>query len=181
MTARSMRLAMMHDPAADPRPARSPRPGRRLSMPMLHRTVTTCALACALAGCGAARTPPADPLVGVWRVATFETWDSAGSVARPYGDRPSGYAVFDPAGLAFIQMMAVDGGEPRPSTYISYYGPFDTDAAGTTLTVRVEGSNRAGYLGTEQVRRYSVAGDTLRLGIPGEYQATLGRVTARPD
>jgi hypothetical protein len=44
------------------------------------------------------------------------------------------------------------------------------------LTVHVEGSNMPSYTGTDQVRPFRLAGDTLFLGIPGQYPATLLRV-----
>jgi hypothetical protein len=135
-------------------------------------------LGCALPGCGATEETTMDELLGAWRVEKYEVWDSTGAQSSPFGSRPSGYAVFDAAGIAFIQMMGTtDRGEPQPLLYASYYGPFQTDSARTTLTILVEGSNLPAYVGTEQVRPYSVVEDTLYLGIPGEYRATLARVS----
>lgn len=122
-----------------------------------------------------------DPLHGVWHLLRYETWDSAGQSRMPFGDPPAGYAVFTPEGMAFIQMMRVasrsNGSiQGDPSQYISYFGPYSIDASGTSFGVRVEGTNTLSYLGSEQRRPFRISEDTLFLGIPGQYQATLRRV-----
>lgn len=58
--------------------------------------------------------------------------------------------------------------------FLAYYRPFTID--GDAVAIRVEGSNTPSYTGSTQVRRLAIDGDTLRLGIPGQYQATLPRV-----
>ena len=62
------------------------------------------------------------------------------------------------------------------SAFAAYYGPYTIDRVASTFTIRVEGSNMPSYTRTEQVRRFAIEGDTLRLGTAGEYQATLIRV-----
>jgi hypothetical protein len=120
-----------------------------------------------------------DPLVGTWRFITYELWDARGNVQQPLG-APSGYIVFDRTGHAFVQLM-----EPkRALTFGAYYGAYRVNPILGQLTVAVEGANAPDMLATQQVRPYRITGDTLILGVAGEYRATLLRVretTAAPD
>lgn len=113
-----------------------------------------------------------DPLAGTWRVSSYETWNAQGQTVTPFGDAPSGYAVFDTTGHAFIQMM----GTAPDSAFAAYYGTYTIDDAGQTVTIHVEGSSMPSYTRTDQVRPFRVEGDTLTLGVPGQYRATLVRV-----
>lgn len=129
-------------------------------------------------------------LIGTWRGVRYEVWDDQGRISTPFGDPISGYAVFDETGHAFIQMMRTPPVQPFASVsgptvaelqtafsaFAAYYGPYTTDGRTNTFTIRVEGSNMPAYTGCEQVRRFQIEGDTLKLGIRGEYQATLVRV-----
>lgn len=132
-------------------------------------------------------------LLGTWRVLRYETWDSQGRSATPFGDPAAGYAVFDATGHAFIQLMRTPPARPfaspdRPTSkeiraayfgFAAYYGTYTTDDAARVVTIRVEGSNMPSYTGTDQVRSYHIEGETLTLGVPGQYRATLSRVGMR--
>jgi len=129
-------------------------------------------------------------LIGTWRAVHYQTWDAQGRISTPFGDPVSGYAVFDPTGHAFIQMMRTPPVPPFASAnaptseeirtaysaFAAYYGTYRIDDAARIVTIRVEGSNMPSYTGSDQVRPFHIEGDTLRLGIPSEYQATLVRV-----
>lgn len=123
-------------------------------------------------------------LVGVWRCIKYETWDSAGQRQTPFGDPPSGYAVFSKEGLAFIQLtgtMPTSGAiKTDPSKFAAYYGPYTVDPSGSFFAVEVEGTNLPSAASTVQRRPFRISGDTLVLGIPGEYEATLIRVPLKP-
>lgn len=114
--------------------------------------------------------PPA--LIGTWRVVSYESWDQQGQVSTPFGEAPSGYAVFDATGHAFIQLMGTSPG----SAFAAYYGTYTTDHAARAVTIHVEGSNLPSYIGTDQVRPFRVDGDNLTLGVPNQYRAALVRV-----
>jgi hypothetical protein len=126
------------------------------------------ASACALHGPG---TRAADPLLGTWRVVRYEVWEN-GRPTEPLGSAPVGYAVFDRTGHVFIQLQR-DG---DASTFAAYHGPYALNRTTDTLSIRVEGGSIPGYYSTVQVRPFRVTADTLRLGVDGEYQATLIRV-----
>lgn len=152
-------------------------------------------LALLLTGCTAhpqSRSALSDPgsLIGTWRAVRYQTWDAQGRISTPFGDPVSGYAVFDPTAHAFIQLMRMP---PAPrfasanaptaeelrtaySAFAAYYGTYTIDDAAQTVTIHVEGSNMPSYMGSQQVRPFRIQGDTLILGIPNQYQATLVRV-----
>lgn len=131
-----------------------------------------------------------EPLLGTWRVVQYQTWDSQGRASTPFGDPASGYAIFDRTGHAFIQLMRtppvapfVSPGRPTPEelgaayfAFAAYYGTYSVNTAGRVVTIHVEGSNMPSYIGTDQVRPFQVDGDTLTLGVPEQYRATLARV-----
>ena len=147
-----------------------------------------------IAGCmllPAAQMNPKNELIGTWRLLQYETWSPGGSRRTPFGEQPSGYAVFDDTGHAFIQLMRTPPVNPLPAgvggatadelrnlyqAYAAYYGTYTVDAETRAVVIAVEGSNLPAYLKTQQVRPFRIDGDKLVLGVPGEYQATLSRV-----
>lgn len=151
---------------------------------LLLLAATTLA-ACAPATTGAADPPRSEmPLAGAWRGFDFAVFDSTGAATYPFGRPVHASAVFDPGGTVSIHLMGTtaDGsGIPRPdaSRYLAYFGTWRV--VGDTLRMRVEGSNMPSYLGSTQVRHFAIRNDTLRLGVPGEYQALLVRVRPASD
>ena len=122
---------------------------------------------------------PANPLLGTWRVESFERWED-GVLKQPVGNPPAGYAVFDETGHAFVQLGRRTTSDFSPKdiaqSLMAYFGPYAIN--GDDLTVTVEASNMAAYIGSTQVRRFKRDGDNLTLGVEGQYQAKLRRVTA---
>jgi hypothetical protein len=126
-------------------------------------------------------------LIGSWELQRYETWNSEGVVVTPLGEAPVGFAVFDAAGHAFIQLARrppdVDDpfsdamAQDLANSFGAYFGTFRLDAAQTRITIRVQASNMASYVGTDQVRPFVITGDQLTLGVPGEYRAVLKRAS----
>jgi len=111
-------------------------------------------------------------LVGTWRLLEYVAWDSTGRPQQVLGSTPSGYATFDAVGTAFIQLMKPDD----VASFAAYYGPYSVNAAGDSLSIRVEGSSISAYLRTIQRRPFQIRADTLVLGLTGQYRATLVKV-----
>lgn len=133
----------------------------------------------ALASCANREEPEEHPLIGTWRFVRYIVWDSGGVTSTPFGDPPSGYTIFDANGMAFVQLMRREppgSGMFGPPLFGAYYGPYTINASSDTVTVAVEGASIAQYLNTQQVRPFRISNDTLRLGITGDYEATLVRV-----
>jgi hypothetical protein len=126
-------------------------------------------------------------LIGSWELQRYETWSGDGVAATPFGESPVGFAVFDAAGNAFIQLAQrpPDADTPFPETvsrrladsFGAYFGPCDVDSAKSEITIRVLASNIVSYVGSVQKRPFVVTGDQLVLGVPGEYRATLKRAS----
>jgi hypothetical protein len=120
-----------------------------------------------------------NPLLGTWRVESFERWEN-GTLNQPLGAPPAGYAVFDETGHAFIQLGRAATSDRSPKeiaqSLMAYFGAYSI--ADDELTVTVEASNIPAYIGSTQVRRFARDGDRLTLGVEGQYQAKLRRVTA---
>ena len=117
-------------------------------------------------------------LIGTWRVVSFTRFNKEGVANQPLGAHPTGYAVFDATGHAFIQLgrSPNEGGFPDEiaNSLMCYFGPYTV--SGDTLKVTVEASNMADYLGSMQERKFEVSGDAMTIGTPGKYQAKLERV-----
>jgi hypothetical protein len=151
---------------------------------MMLVKLVTCAMLLGLATTASAQsntqTAP-HALVGAWRFVRYETWDAAGTRSTPFGQVPSGYIVFDSNGLVMIQLSTrVSPNTPEDAiNFGAYYGSYTIDPRADTVRIKVEGANFTGYAGTTQVRPFRISDDTLYLGVPREYQATLVRV--RPE
>lgn len=131
-------------------------------------------------------------LIGTWRLERFEDWDSTGAVTRAFGDRPAGYVVYDPTGHVSVHIMRTPPVPPFASgdnsrgtaeevraaydAYVAYFGTYTVDEARSTVTHQVEGSLWPSYTGTSQTRPFRISGDTLLLGVPGQWERELIRV-----
>ena len=98
-------------------------------------------------------------IVGTWRLRTYEVWTAQGQVSFPLGESPVGFAVFDETGHAFIQLArAIDPHsgslnleavrETLASSFSAYFGTYTVNTNGTRLSIQVQGSNRAAYVGS---------------------------------
>jgi hypothetical protein len=118
-------------------------------------------------------------LQGTWRAVSYETWDAKGTRQTPFGPSPVGYLVLDATGHAFVALgesVAAAAGRAEPPAFAAYVGTYTVDITQSVLRIQVEGSNLPGYPGSLQERKYRLQGDTLILGIEGQYRATLARV-----
>ena len=105
-------------------------------------------------------------IVGVWRVEQFCDIDRVnGRETAPYGPRPIGYFIYLPTGQLSIQVMdsSPHAADVKPA-YFGYFGTYTVDAATSTVVHHVQGGTIIDYIGTDQVRRYRITGDTLSIG-----------------
>ena len=120
--------------------------------------------------------PTASDLIGTWRVTGFSEWRDSRE-RHPLGENPVGYAIFDAAGRIFIQLSKSPGRGVSPEemagSFIAYFGTFKVN--GDTLIVAIESGNEPGDVATAQTRTITQDGDTLSIGIPGQFMATLQR------
>ena len=129
-------------------------------------------------------TPPAHraaSLIGTWKLVKYEDRRADGTLSYPFGEHPTGYFVYDATGHLSVQIMRTpalkpfsgmregtgDGASYREAflAYAAYFGTYAVDATKGTVTHQVEGSLRADYTGTDQVRRFRIEGDRLIIEI----------------
>ncbi len=117
-------------------------------------------------------------LIGTWRVVRFCDRDSTGAMVEPLGPNPTGYFVYTATGQLSIQAMRTPpvgpiAGDPvhlsslgalRPF-YFGYFGTY-TVLSDSTVVHHVQGGTLPDYIGTDQLRSYSIRGDTLSIGAP---------------
>ena len=139
---------------------------------------------------------------GVWKLVGEETRDAKGEVV-PRGPNVNsggrvGYIVYDPVGymsvnLAWPSRAELAGRQPTPdearvamSTYNSYWGSFAVNEASSVVTHQTFGALSPGFSGTNQERKFTIAGNRLTLRPPtaanGDQRAlTWERVPDLPN
>ncbi|MDR5782767.1 lipocalin-like domain-containing protein [Caballeronia sp. LZ065] len=114
-----------------------------------------------------------NPLLGTWRLKSFVR-EVAGTGERynQLGDHPDGYLTYSPDGRMLA--LFVSGEQPRPKAepsaeerialhkaMLAYGGTYDVSSAKVIHHIDIEWDGRR--IGTDQVRFYSLSGDTLTI------------------
>ena len=153
------------------------------------RSVVALLFACS----GCAVTRASTPWVGTWRMTAVESRDSAaGPWRRPFGDAPTGYAIYGADGahamnftrtpVAPMFAAGVDRGATEHELrdayegYFSWYGRYDVDPARAVIIHRIEGSLWPSWRNTVQERPFLIRGDTMFLGDLVRARRVLVRV-----
>ena len=115
-----------------------------------------------------------DQLIGNWRLLTYETVDASGRRGQPYAEAV-GRLTYDGRGNMSGQVMRpnrarVERGEGSAQQvraaymgYIAYFGTYDVDPGGASVTHHVEGSLNPAWVGGDQVRVMRFEEDRLVL------------------
>jgi hypothetical protein len=137
--------------------------------------------------------PPLDlasAMVGAWRLVSFETHRSDGSVRHPLSPQATGLLVYTDTGWMCGQLMRPNrpgfpgagmtqgtDAEVRAAAtgYVAYAGPFDVDERARTVTHHVQLSLFPNLIGTDQVRVVTMTGDRLELTTPPELSHGVSR------
>lgn len=117
-----------------------------------------------------------NPLIGTWRLLSYEQRDSSGDISRPFGENPAGYLFYGADGYMSVSIMPMG----RPNflstkigagtteekiaafdTYTSYCGTYEIK--GDTVTHHIELSLYPNWSGLDQQRRFELSGDQLTL------------------
>jgi hypothetical protein len=113
-------------------------------------------------------------LVGHWILTSYDVFAPDGSVARPFGEA-IGRICYDDRGNMAGQVMrpgraSVESREGSAQQvraayigYIAYFGRYEVNEAGDTVTHHVEGALNPAWVGGQQVRQMRVEGDRLIL------------------
>lgn len=129
-------------------------------------------LAVLAAGCastGPSGPPDAAPLLGTWRLVSFEMEVEGGSgKVFPMGKTPAGYLSFLPDGRMAVVITA-EGRKPGTSeperaalysSLVAYTGRVRVE--GDKWITAVDASANPAWVGTEQPRSFKVSGDTMQ-------------------
>lgn len=149
------------------------------TMPIVRRRLGWVALAFASLAAGCASTAPsgpptaASPLLGTWRLVSFEMEPQDGSGKfSPMGKAPAGFLSFLPDGRMAVVITA-EGRKPGTSeqeraalysSLVAYTGRFRVE--GDKWVTAVDASANPAWAGTEQPRFFTVSGDTLKEQTP---------------
>ena len=139
-----------------------------------------------LASCATTEAPPvAHPLVGTYRLLSFQTVPDGEAAVDSWGKRPAGYITITPrrfmAVLTAENRRLPSGPTPTPQdlvasfvTQSAYTGPYRIE--GNRIITTVDASSYATWKGTEQVREFRLEGNRLHLStLPGPLLAPAGQ------
>ena len=111
----------------------------------------------------------ASPLVGTWRLVSFEMeLQATGEKITPMGKAPQGYLSFQPDGRMAV-VLTGEGRKPAATdaersalfnSLVAYTGTYRADTE--KWVVKVDSAWQPGWVGTDQPRNYKISGDTLR-------------------
>lgn len=98
---------------------------------------------------------PNNPLVGTWTLASLVNKDASGNQTHPWGAKPVGIFMFDPAGH-FSEIII---NEEKPNTSLDYFGAYSVE--GNTLRLHVVGCSAPQFRGKDLQRQIALSGDQL--------------------
>jgi Lipocalin-like domain len=116
-----------------------------------------------------------NPLIGTWRLISWENRSAAGQVSYPLGRAAVGYIMYNEDGYMFVAIMSpyrlkfagdLFGGSTEEkaqaaSSYVSYCGRYEF--RGETVIHHVELSLFHNWVGVDQERLVDLTGDRLTL------------------
>jgi hypothetical protein len=122
-----------------------------------------------------------EQLAGTWTLVSSDTVAPNGTRTPTFGATAKGIAVFDPGGRYTFSFTST--GLPKfasnnrtngtPEEYkavvqgsLSHFGTYTVDEAGKSFTIHIDGSSFPNWVGTEQKRPLTIAGDDLKWTTP---------------
>ncbi len=120
-------------------------------------------------------------LIGSWRLVSYDRLDADGLVTPVYGPSPRGRLSYDAGGRMSVHLVdprrkAFAAADYRAGTddevraafqgYFGYFGSYSVESRERVVTHRVDGASYPNYVGSEQRRHYTLAGQRLTLRTP---------------
>jgi len=121
------------------------------------------------------------PLIGAWKLISFEIQKADGEVIYPFGENAQGSIIYTETGLVSAQVMrpgrplfasgdmmqgTTEEIEANYKGFISYYGPYEFDSENGFVVHHVEGSLFPNWEGQTQKRFCELSGNRLKLSTP---------------
>lgn len=119
------------------------------------------------------------PLIGTWRMVSYELESATGAISYPYGRDPTGYLIYAADGYMSVAFMTGDripyaGGDrlrgtpeeraAAADTYVSYCGRYELRE--DRVIHHIEVSLFPNWVGVAQTRYFTLAGNRLTLRTP---------------
>jgi len=138
-------------------------------------------LAIALLGAISAPCRADDSVVGTWRLVSFKSRATDGTMRDLYGPRPAGQLIYDGAGHMSVHLLKPD--LPKCATldrrkcpdrvarevfdnYFGYWGHYQVDVSTSTVTHHIEGASVPDWANTSQERHFKLERNLLTLTTP---------------
>lgn len=133
------------------------------------------------------------PIIGVWKLVSFEIRKDSGEVIYPFGEDAKGILIYSESGLYSVQLTRTDrphfvSGDQMKGTIeeikdnyegcISYFGPYEFDHEGGFVLHHVEGSLFPNWEGGYQKRYFDLSGNWLTLSTPPLLWGGGGEIVA---
>ncbi len=121
------------------------------------------------------------PIIGAWKLISFEIQKADGEVLCPFGENAQGSIIYTETGRVSAQVMRLgrplfaSGDQMRGTTeeveanykgFISYYGSYEFDSENGFVVHHVEGSLFPNWEGQPQKRFFELSGNRLKLSTP---------------
>lgn len=143
------------------------------------KKLTQLLVACALPLAAAAQDKSAQAsIVGTWKLVSYEDRASQEPPVYPYGQQPRGLLIYDATGHMSLQIMKMphpkiasnDEEKVTPAekvalydAYVAYFGTYSVDMKRSVVIHHVEGDLFDVFIGSEQERPFTLAGERLTL------------------
>jgi hypothetical protein len=119
-----------------------------------------------------------EQFVGAWRLVSFESRSTNGSVRHPFGAEATGLIQWGASGVFSAQIApAGEGASGDPAQYVAYFGTWEVDESAGEVVHHVEGAFNAPLRGTDQRRGFAFKGRRLTL-LPPPAMANGETVTS---
>lgn len=133
------------------------------------------------------------PIIGVWKLISFEIRRDSGEVIYPFGEDAKGILIYTVKGLYSVQLTRTDrphfvsGDQMKGTTEeikanyegcIAYYGPYEFDHEGRFVMHYVDGSLFPNWEGQGQKRYFELSGNRLTLTTPPLLWGGGGEIVA---
>ena len=121
------------------------------------------------------------PIIGAWRLVSFETRKENGEVDYPFGNNAQGSLIYTKSGRMSVHLMRSDrprfasGDQMKGTTeeikanyegLITYYGSYEFDGEKGLVIHNVQGSLFPNWEGQRHERFFELSGNRLKLSTP---------------
>lgn len=131
------------------------------------------------------------PIIGVWKLISFESHTDKSDVSYPFGEDPKGCIIYTESGRFSVQLMRTNrphfaSGDQLKGTVgeieanyqgcVAYYGSYTIDRDGGFVVHHVEGSLFPNWERQSLKRYFELSGNRLKLTTPPTLWGGVGEI-----